>query len=580
MRHASWLLPALLFTACGGSGGSPDAAPPDAAPPDAAPPDAAVHRGAAIFEAAHYDVVLDLATSRATVTVTLAITAPGDCVTIGFRPESADSVSLDGAPATDVSIADGTLTACDGARAGWPAGATVPLEVVATVPARTWGASQVGYSTSLDAEGQPFTYLVSWVGGCDRHGPCDARPHLFPTYRFTVDHDAATRVLCPGVVSTPMSTRTICEFTYAGGPTYSTFGLMAGRSWTPTSLGTWAGGVAVTLYDTPSTGIRTAFDVDALSGQFAWMHETFGAYPYGDELRFVVGPTYWAGFEHPGNISLSEDLAVGASSYADGLTHVTMHEIAHQWAGDHTTLADTYDFVWKEAMAEYLTFVYEDEHLPPGVALKTAKAWKNWSLYAVYFPVPEDQPRPALLSFYGDVYGPGPMVLFRQLERMYDRTAVIDALKALINTSAPRAISVEDVRLALEATTGADLSTYFDAWVYGSGRPRWPRVAVTTTDQGDGTYTVAVNVTTQDGQPRGCKFTVQLTGPGGATYDVPVDLGPNGQPFTPVTVAPGFTPTGHVLDPYAECLIYYASATAPEPDESRRVEPWRAPRRP
>ena len=34
------------------------------------------------------------------------------------------------------------------------------------------------------------------------------------------------------------------------------------------------------------------------------------------------------------------------------------------WAGDQTTLADTYDFVWKESMAEYLAFVWEDMNDP------------------------------------------------------------------------------------------------------------------------------------------------------------------------------------------------------------------------
>ncbi|MFY0583336.1 M1 family aminopeptidase [Cystobacter fuscus] len=57
--------------------------------------------------------------------------------------------------------------------------------------------------------------------------------------------------------------------------------------------------------------------------------------------------------EHPGNIILSEDLPLLRSEYANQTRHTLMHEIAHQWAGNRTTLAEAHDFAWKEAIAEY-----------------------------------------------------------------------------------------------------------------------------------------------------------------------------------------------------------------------------------
>jgi len=64
------------------------------------------------------------------------------------------------------------------------------------------------------------------------------------------------------------------------------------------------------------------------------------------------------------------------------------------------------------------------------------------------------------------------MALFRQLEVMYSRAAVLAAAKALLSSSGePRAVSVDDFRKALEASTGAKLSGYFDAWMRGSGAP-------------------------------------------------------------------------------------------------------------
>ena len=36
------------------------------------------------------------------------------------------------------------------------------------------------------------------------------------------------------------------------------------------------------------------------------MADHFGPYAYGQEIRFATAPTYWAGFEHPGNIALGD----------------------------------------------------------------------------------------------------------------------------------------------------------------------------------------------------------------------------------------------------------------------------------
>jgi aminopeptidase N len=553
---------ALALAACGSDG---------AQPPDAAPPDATIYTGLSEIEAAHYDYAFDMGGVAAQTTVTLLVVTPGDCLEIGYRPDGAASVTIDGQPARDVTFDNDRLHACDPAAHGWPAGASIELAVSGDVPFETWGPSQVGYSVTNDRAGNPFTYLVSWVGGCDRHGPCDARADRFPTYRFTVsNYPAGTTILCSGSVVDD-GTSTTCDFPFDGGPTYSTFSFMAGESWTVSQLGTWDG-VAVSLYDYPVTGIAANFDTDTISAHFSFMRDTFGAYPYGDELRFAIGATYWAGFEHPGNISLSEWLSPTSSSYyTNALTHTTMHEITHQWAGDQTTLAGTYDFVWKESMAEYITSLTERDVQGDAVADTTARAWKTFALGSQYFPVPDEQP--PLFDYYGDVYGAGPMILFRQLEVIFGRQPIVDALVLLIGTGEAHAIGVADVKNALEVTTGADLTAYFDGWVYGAGAPAWPRVATTWIDAGGGSYGVTIDVSTADGVGRGCQFDVRLTG---ATpteiFDIPVDTGLDGLSVSaPSVVTPGFVPTGYQVDPNAKCLTWKAAGAATSP---ARINPW------
>ncbi len=344
---------------------------------------------------------------------------------------------FDDEAARDVTVANETLLACDATSRGWAAGRTITLTLRSTEVAATWRPTQVGFSTRASTGGGRFTYLLSWVGECARHGACDATPSAFATYRFAVTHPEGTQVLCPGVV-TPGATETVCDFTRRG-PAYSSLGVLAmSNGWQRVDMGV-ARDVRVTLYDTAFVAHGRDDRPTASRWPFSnSMIDRFGAYPYGDELRFVVAPTYWAGFEHPGNISVAETLVAGRR-----LDHTVRHEIAHQWAGDQTTVATVKDFVWKEAMAEYLAFVFEDETAGLGDdASATLASWRQSASTADHWPVPdEDIP---LVSFYGGAYGPGPMILFRQLEVMFSRAQVITALRSLLGRE--RALTVDDVR--------------------------------------------------------------------------------------------------------------------------------------
>lgn len=538
--RASLLATSLaLLAACGDDGGpGPDAAPPT---------------GPARVTVERYQYELDLESRAVASTLTLHLVEAGDCITLAQRNPGLDpaSVTLDGAAAR-VTTTPTTLTACG---LGWPAGTEVTLVARGTLVPATLGASQVGYSVTPYAGGS-FFYLVSWVNGCDRFGPCDPTPSTFARYQFTVHHLAGVKVLCPGRI-TAADTTTTCAFDYDGGPTYSTFGLAATPAWAVTELGTW-GTVKATLHERAggTSSVGALLDPAYARGFLAWMTERFGAYPYGDELRIAVAPTYWSGFEHPGTIVLDTGLSrPTGQSYLHPVAHVLTHEIAHQWAGDETTLADTYDFVWKEAMAEYLAFLYEAE-ADPQAATVTAAAWKSFARGARYHPVPED--RPELFNYYGDVYGPGPMVLFRQLEAMTSRQQVVDALKMLLGSE--RALSVADVQAALEATTSLDLDNYFDIWVRGAGAPVWPTFQVSVT-RSPPNQRVTLMETSAVAHP--CDFNVELQGAEGQTTKVRFRRGLAPEAFQTVDTSVPWVVTATVLDPDSECLAYPAALVAP-----------------
>ena len=517
--------------------------------------------GDATAQITHYDYRFDLTTRAAHAKVTAVLDTPGNCITLGLRATTLPTLILVDGQAAGEGTAHTGDTAKICSAEGHEAGDEMVIEVDLTVPLATLSSSQVGFSIKNDAQGNPFHYLVSWVGGCDRFGPCDARPSAFAKYTFTVTHPADLDVRCSGAITELSDTETRCAFDHDGGPTYSTFGLAAYGAWTQTSKGTW-GSANVTLYDRAQTGIDALIDPAYHDGFMKFMESNFGPYPYGNELRILTAPTYWNGFEHPGNIVLSDRLA-RPSQYAKPVAHVLDHELAHQWAGDETTLADTYDFVWKEAMAEYLTFVYESM-ADPAAAEATVKAWKTFANGSAFFPVPME--KPMLFDYYGDVYGPGPMILFRQIEVLSSREQVLAALASVLGS--PRALSVDEVVAALEAKTGLDLDAYAAAWIRGTGAPVWPAATVTFTPPS------TLRVVQTAGTERRCKFSVALVGANAAERMlVPIDTFTNGIDQT-VTVDPGFAVTSTELDPQGECLVFPAAFA---PARTRAAHPWVAP---
>lgn len=453
-----------------------------------------------------YDYAFDLATRHAKSELEIDVAAPGgDCFEVGSELATVTNTTWNGAPAKSAAVTSKKLDACgEGVAAGKPLVLTAEVDVPLK---KTFAGLDVGFSTRKDLAGGDFTYLLSWVGGCDRFGPCDDDPSRLTAFHFEVTHPAGAVVLCPGTL-TPGDTVTSCDLSGTLAPTYSAFGLASDPKWTRSTF-TNAAGIEVALYEVPGGEIGMTLEKASVDAYLTWITGLLGPFPYGKELRLAGGPTAWLGFEHPANIILQEELPSLAQAYADATMHVFMHETAHQWAGDRSTIATTSDFAWKEATAEYLAYVFEDEQRPPAEAAASLAYWSSISLQSSYYPRPTDDPPPAVQDFYGDVYGPGPMVFYVQLESLLGRKAVLDGIKGFL--AQPGALAVADLQKALETSSGLDLKPYFDAWAFGKGKPEWPTIAVSTAQTGN---TVTVTVTQKNASKKlyGCKVEVEVLG--------------------------------------------------------------------
>lgn len=454
-----------------------------------------------------YDYTFDITSALAHTELSIDVQAPGgNCYSASCKPDMLSDISWNGAPA-DTSTADGIkLTACGPSVVP---GQPLMVGATTTVPEKTYIGLDVGFSRSKNLAGGQFSYLLSWVGGCSRFSPCDTDPAQLSEFHYEITHPAGTTVLCPGML-TPGATLTQCDIQGTLAPTYSGFALAADPMWQKKFF-VKAANVDLVFYEVPGGQLAQGLDSASVSAFMDWITNLLSPYPYGPELRFAGGPTAWLGFEHPANIILNESLSpIGdPGGYQNTLAHVFMHEIVHQWAGDRTTLATAEDFVWKEATAEYLAYVFEDEQRPAGEAAKTRAYWDSISLFSAHYPRPTDDPPPAVQAFYGDVYGPGPMVLYLQLETMLGRKAVLDGIHTFL--AQPGAKSVDELRLALQTASGQDLSAYFNAWVFGKGKPEWPTLNIASSQAGS-EVTVTLTQNNLSGILYGCMAEVEVQG--------------------------------------------------------------------
>lgn len=467
-----------------------------------------------------YDLSFDLEAMTSTSVLTLDVAAPGgDCFSISSElPATAASFDATALDPLNVTHDGVQLHACGPSLA--PGVHT--FTAAATLVDHTFHGLDVGLSVTEDLAGNPFSYLLSWVGGCDHFGACDDDPSRLVELTYEIAHPAGTIALCPGKL-TAGETSTTCEVLGTKAPTYSAYAAMTNPGWVRTPF-VEAAGVDVVFYEADGGTIADSLDPASVTAFLEWITDLLGPMPYGDELRFAGAPTVWLGFEHPANIVLLEDIDKVATSYEDTAMHVFMHEVIHQWAGDRSTLATTQDFAWKEATAEYLAYVFEDEQRPPAEAASSLEYWDLISLQAQWHVRPTDMPAPAAHEFYGDVYGPGPMLLYVQLEPLIGRDNVLAGIADFL--AQPGARSVDDLRLALEAASGEDLEAYFAAWVVGSGAPTYPTFTVATTPDGNGNVVVTVTQAPVEGAPFPCAVEIDIVG---ATTEATVlaDFGTN-----------------------------------------------------
>jgi aminopeptidase N len=170
--------------------------------------------------------------------------------------------------------------------------------------------------------------------------------------------------------------------------------------------------------------------------------------------------------------SLRDDPA----SFPDIPDYFLAHELAHQWWG-HGVSGQNYRERWiSEGFAQYAAALWVRESRGEATFRSMLSRFAKWGLrYADEGPIHlghrlghiKNDPQ----IFRAVVYDKAAYVL-HMLRQIVGDAPFRRALAQLQKERRFTKIGTEDVRRALEATTGRDLRHYFEAWVYGTRLPQ------------------------------------------------------------------------------------------------------------
>lgn len=447
-----------------------------------------------------YDFALDLTDRRAHVTVTLRPAAGNETCALLMSEPTPEDVRIDGRAATHTSWEGETLGACGRVR-----GDALSVEARATISAAAADPRGLGLTERVDRFGHAFTYMLGWLETCHRFGLCDTDAAGLAHFRFTIAHAPDHVVTCPGVRTT-RGTATTCAIETTRAPTYSSYGVLASDALVA-SPWTEAAGVRVTRFEVPEGITSTYVSPADIEGFLEHVTSVFGPFPYGDELRVVFAPTHWLGFEHPANIVLSDTTHEATTLYANPTRHTLFHEIVHQWAGNRTTLRAPIEFAWKEAIAEYVAYAYEEPRFP-GEAAATRRTWDSRARFALVYARPLDEPPPLLEIVTYEAYGTGPMIMLA-LEDRVGRAALLEGIRVFL--ASPGARTMRELVDTIGSVAGVDLASFADAYVFGVGETDWPAFEVEASVSA-GTLTVRATQHVRAGTPRPAILFVRVAG--------------------------------------------------------------------
>ncbi|MEI8280119.1 MAG: M1 family aminopeptidase [Bacteroidota bacterium] len=218
------------------------------------------------------------------------------------------------------------------------------------------------------------------------------------------------------------------------------------------------------VYNNPATLPNFKSVIDSTALMLQYLSTVYGTYPFMNEkYGHCMGPLS-GGMEHQTMTTLG---------FFEGT--LVVHELGHQWFGDHVTCGTWKDIWLNEGFASYTEYLYVDTFWGPTSGYNYMKNFHTQNL----------PPNPATGSVYVDdttsesrifdsrlSYAKGASTVHTLRFVINNDSAFFPLLQAYQqNFAATGFATTDDFKVFSEAYLGASLDTFFNQWVYGQGYP-------------------------------------------------------------------------------------------------------------
>ena len=249
--------------------------------------------------------------------------------------------------------------------------------------------------------------------------------------------------------------------------------------------------IPITVYVKPS-------QINNVPGTFvhvkdiaSFFENSFGPYPF-NRIGYVV--TSVGCMEHVDNIGITSGIVTGNTSQEEYVAH----ELSHMYFGNKVTCATAEEMWLNEGFAQfcgvfYRSDIYGEDDFQQAMSSKTnnittwCKSENNW--------IPLNNVPQTMTYDNSAVYNRGAVVVNTMMNYM-ERETFLAGLRSYLNTYNYSAASSEQLRDALTAATGIDMTGFFDTYVFTAGMPHYGVDLLNVTSNGN-QYDATVKMTYQ-----------------------------------------------------------------------------------
>ena len=241
----------------------------------------------------------------------------------------------------------------------------------------------------------------------------------------------------------------------------------------------------------------------------AFISQTIAPYPY-EKLALIIGATQFGGMENSSAIVFPSGLFNGRTNdrmstrfdVPKRLEEVVAHEIAHQWFGDSVTESTWADLWLSEGFATYFAglFVekYDGEEAFRDYMRSAAQRYFNYEKQT-NTPIHDTATTNLMRLLNANNYEKGAWVLHMLRSQLGDE-AFFKGLRDYYHAHESANASTEDLRSALEKSSGKNLKEFFARWVYGTGHPVYELSSGSAEYSGAGEFLTITLKQTQPGE--------------------------------------------------------------------------------